>query len=265
MTSSATEMLIHSDKKKSYIFGDYRDSPYWNIFLLSIAWSLTLTTSTLFTTIGPLSAVSLHASNSLAAFTVGVFLIGAAISSVPSGWLFRIYGRLIGFSVGCFCQIIGSALGSLAMLASNLYLLYFSCLFIGLGQGLGQFYRFSAVEISPPALKASAVTYVLAGGVIAAFLGPSSASASINLFPQEYQGSFLVIAFVGVLNLITIMFVNFPTTSKLLGSHEADDFAPKCRSTWEIISQPLFFISCSVATLAHTNMVMTMVYSYDDI
>ena len=32
------------------------DSPYWNIFLLALAWALTLTTSTLLTSVGPLTA-----------------------------------------------------------------------------------------------------------------------------------------------------------------------------------------------------------------
>ncbi len=70
--------------------------PFWNISFLAIAWALTLTTSTLLTTIGPLSAQSLGASNSFATFTIGVFLIGAAVSSVPSAQLFGTYGRFKG-------------------------------------------------------------------------------------------------------------------------------------------------------------------------
>lgn len=126
--------LLAANKKS--IFHDLRDSPYWNIFLLAIAWSLTLTTSTLLTTIGPLSAIYLGATDTLAAFTIGVFLIGAAVSSVPSGWLFRTYGRYLGFTAGCMCQIIGSGLGITAIATDSLFALYISCFFIGLGQGL---------------------------------------------------------------------------------------------------------------------------------
>ena len=78
----------------------------------------------------------------MSSFTVGIFLFGAAISSVPSSWLFRNYGRYYGFLVGCISQLIGSFLGYLAMTTNQLYLLYISCLCVGLGQGLGQFYRF---------------------------------------------------------------------------------------------------------------------------
>lgn len=85
-------------------------------------------------TIAPLAASEIGVQDSLASFTVGCFLIGAAISSVPSGWLFRKFGRFGGFAVGCFCQIIGSFSGALGMTTKDKYLLYAGCLFVGLGQ-----------------------------------------------------------------------------------------------------------------------------------
>jgi hypothetical protein len=74
----------------------------------------------------------------------------------------------LGFSVGCLCQCIGSATGAIAINFKRLELIYIACFFVGLGQGLGQFYRFSAVEISPDDMKSRAVTYVLSGGILAA-------------------------------------------------------------------------------------------------
>jgi MFS family permease len=136
----------------------------WNVkdlVKLALCWALTLTTSTLLTTIGPLAAKHTGASDTLAPFTIGTFLIGAAVSSVPSGPLFRKYGRYGGFAVGCGCQIIGSALGALAMIIDSQVFLYLGCFFVGLGQGLGQFYRFlisllqpltSSLPPSPPSL-----------------------------------------------------------------------------------------------------------------
>ena len=62
-----------------------------------------------------------------------------------------------------------------------MWLLFIGCLCVGFGQGIGQFYRFSAVEISPADYKDKAVSFVLTGGVLAAFLGPISASYSNGL------------------------------------------------------------------------------------
>lgn len=96
-------------------------------------------------TIGPLAAVEVGVSDALAPFSIGIFLLGAAFSSVPSGYFFRRYGRLGGFTIGCLCQVIGSILGVGAMYLDDATLLFLGCFFVGLGQGLGQFYRHDIV------------------------------------------------------------------------------------------------------------------------
>lgn len=229
--------------------------------LLALAWALTLSTSTLLTTVGPLSAKNLGLSDSLAAFTIGIFLIGAALSSVPSGWLFRKFGRFWGFTLGCFFQFIGSFLGTIALWSNQSTWLFLGCLSIGLAQGLGQFYRFSAVEITPPELKTRAVTYVLSGGIIAAFLGPTSASLSAHLVGEEYMGSYLAIAVFAILNQLVVYMVNFPPppgrdvkegpSISIISTSNLEQ-EEKIRTTCEIISQPNFILACTIATLAHT-------------
>jgi MFS family permease len=301
MQSHLDDDLLRDGPSSKFAWLSYaraQESPYWNIFFLAMAWALTLTTSTLLTSVGPLTAKNLGASQSISAFTVGCFLIGAAVSSVPSGAIFRKYGRTKGFSSGCLFQLIGSVLGGLAILSNQLWLIFFGCFSIGLGQGLGQFYRFSAVEVSPEYLKSRAVTYVLSGGILAAFLGPTCATYSATLLKQDYLASFGLIAIIAILNQIVVLFVNFPppivpkqvisaeVPNALVASAIREDSAAsnsqndlsksatlrmtnvvdnreslsahKIRSPWEIVTQPMFIVSCTVATLAHTVMVMIM-------
>lgn len=75
--------------------------------------------------------------------------------------------------------------------------------------------RFAAVEISPPVFKSKAVTYVLTGGVIAAFLGPTSATYTVNIFEEDYVASFMAMALIGIVNQVAVSFVNFPSTEEL--------------------------------------------------
>ena len=179
--------------------------------------------------------------------------------------------------MGCLCQVMGSVLGCGAMVFEDMYLIYLGCFFAGLGQGLGQFYRFSAVEIAPAHFKSQAITYVLSGGIIAAFLGPTTANYSITLIGHDYFGSFLFMGVIGILNQFAVMQVNFTditvadikyssVSDKLLpntGSaadmdEDAVELPPANRPIGEICAQPLFIVSCAVATIAHTQMVMVM-------
>jgi MFS family permease len=166
--------------------------------------------------------------------------------------------HFVGFSAGCICQLIGSLLGFAAMYSESSYVLFIGCLFVGFGQGLGQFYRFAAVEISPEEFKGSAVTYVLTGGVLAAFLGPTSATYSVNILPRQYAAPFLAMGLVGILNLAAVSTVNFPPGVQGRGK-EADDFLlQKPRPLSEIMTSRMFVLSCTIATMAHTVMVMVM-------
>jgi MFS family permease len=228
------------------------------------------------TTVGPLAAEAMNMSSLLAPFTIGVFLFGAATSAVPSGILFRRYGRFYGFLIGCICQIVGALVGFLAIALEEGFFLFVGCFMVGLGQGLGQFYRFAAVEISCGEMKSQAVTYVLSGGVLAAVAGPSIAQISAHLLGKEYSGSFLAMSFLGALNWLVLAGVNFPDSNvddsdeenieEYRYSHDSrgpdegrlNQISTPTRSTSDIVKQPLFILSCSVATIAHTVMVMIM-------
>jgi uncharacterized Ntn-hydrolase superfamily protein len=196
--------------------------------------------------------------------------------------------------MGCAFQLVGSVLGGLAILGGQLWLIFFGCFSIGLGQGLGQFYRFSAVEVSPEYMKSRAVTYVLSGGILAAFLGPTCATYSATLLDQKYLASFSLIAGIAVLNQMVVLCVNFPppvvpkhivsadVPNVLVASAVREESAAqgnseqsagrmvnvvdgresmssmRIRSAKEIVTQPMFIVACTVATLAHTIMVMMM-------
>jgi MFS family permease len=56
--------------------------------------------------------------------------------------------------------------------------------------GFGQYYRFTAAEVAPEDYRSRAISYVLAGGVIAAFAGPNLANWSRHSLTAEFAGSY---------------------------------------------------------------------------
>jgi MFS family permease len=118
-------------------------------------------------------------------------------------------------------------------------------------------HRFAAVEISPASLKSVAVTYVLSGGVFAAILGPTLAKYSSQILLAHYTGCFLAMGILGIFSWVVLSQVSFPPLEQAVEQIGIDDRPPP-RPLRVIISQPLFILSCSVATIAHTVMVMIM-------
>jgi MFS family permease len=141
---------------------------------------------------------------------VGIFVIGTAVCNLPSGYIFNHYGRHGGFVMGSLLLILGGALGSLAVAAESLVVLYLGSFMLGIGVGFGQFYRFAAIEMASAENKGWAVTTVLMGGCVAAFFGPTLGLLSKEMFNAQYAGSFFMMVVLGLLNLGTIFFIPFP-------------------------------------------------------
>lgn len=154
------------------------------LITLALCWACTLSASCLLVSIGPLAAFSLGAPEALAPFTCGVFLLGAALVSVPSASLFGACGRRGGFLCGSACGVAGGVMGLLDVILDLRAIgIFGACFLVGLAQGLGQFYRFAALEVCAPTRKPLALGLVLSGGVIAAFAGPQLAIVTRSIGP----------------------------------------------------------------------------------
>lgn len=73
-------------------------------------------------------------SNILAPFTIGMFLVGAAIASIPSGWIFLHSGRYGGFAIGCLMAVVGSVCCTISVVLKSDAFLLVGCFCVGCGQ-----------------------------------------------------------------------------------------------------------------------------------
>jgi MFS family permease len=137
------------------------------------------------------------------------------------------------------------------------FLIFVGCFLVGIQQGLGQFFRFTAVEIFPKHIQSKSVTVILSGGIIGALTGPFLARWSVDLFHThfKYESCFFMLGMVGLFNLIVLFNVKFPSKS-VAGYRSTRDI--KCRPLLEIVSQPKLILSVAVATIANSVMVMLM-------
>ena len=83
------------------------------------------------------------------------------------------------------------------------------------------FYRFAAVEGTPERLHNRAVSWVLAGGVIAALIGPQLANQGRFLFAQEFAGSAMMLIVVWSVALVLMFFLKSPN-AKATGAQPAE-------------------------------------------
>ena len=119
--------------------------------------------------------------------------------------------------------------------------------------GFAQFYRFAAADTAGPEYRARAISYVLAGGVVAAIVGPELARASKDWFaPVFFAGGYVAIGGLQVAALGLIRFLDIP----VLGAAER---AASGRAMAQIARDPRFVVAVLASMIAYAamNYVMT--------
>ena len=181
--------------------------PYRNILILAAGHACLIS---MFSSLVPYSAIvgeSMTGRPELATLPFGVLALTQMILSFwVSKWMYRV-GRRYGFLFGASLGIIGGILVSAALLHSVFGLLLVGYSLLGAAAAFAIFYRFAAVEGTPERLHNRAVSWVLAGGVIAALIGPQLANRGRFLFVEQFAGSAMMLIAVWSFALLLMLFL----------------------------------------------------------
>jgi xanthine/uracil permease len=135
------------------------------------------------------------------------------VTTVPASLFMQRFGRRLGFMISAVFGLTGAVVTTLGILLSNFSLFCSGAALLGIPNGFGQFYRFAAAEVAPEAFRSRAISYVLAGGVIAAFAGPNLARWSKQLLPDEFAGSYASLIALYLLSFIIAALLRTPQST----------------------------------------------------
>lgn len=193
---------------------------------------------------------------SLATAPITGFSVGLALGALPAAAIIRSLGQRHGFMFGTAVTAAGGALATLGLFRSEFWLFVFGLLMLGVGSAFVQQFRFAAADNAPPQFKANAISFVLAGGIITAILGPQIVIFTRELFaPVMFAGSFAAIIGLAAVGAVILSFL------KVKGATEAHDAISQAdaRPLLEIVTQPRFAAAlvCAVGSYAVMTFVMT--------
>lgn len=222
-----------------------------DVYLLAVCQALLATGNAVVVSTSALVGQTL-APDGLATLPLFLQFVAIMSATLPASLLMRQIGRRAGFSIGAGFALSAGLLGSGAILIGSFVLFCVASLAYGVFMAFGLYYRFAAADASTPSFRPRAISYVLAGGVVAAIAGPELARATDDLFgPALFAGSYAAIAGLGGLTLLTLMFLRMPLPS----NEERRGYS---RPTLQIMRQPNFVIALAAAAIAQGAMVLVM-------
>jgi MFS family permease len=134
-------------------------------------------------------------------------MLSSMLAALPAGIIFTRFGRKAGFRAGAVAALIGVLTFAYGVWRHDFLIYCLGSVPMGIGFGIGQQYRFAAAEVAATAAHARAVSLVMAGGVIAAILGPEIVINTQALLPQAlFLGTYLCMALLvlGVLRVVDL-------------------------------------------------------------
>ena len=224
-----------------------------NVWLLSLCQALLMTGNILLISVIGLIGKQIAPSVSMITLPVALQFLGLMAATIPASLISGKLGRKRGFSIGNVVGITGASLATYALSQQHFYLFCFATFLLGIGIGFGTLYRFAAIEVCDENARHRAISISMAGGVLAAVLGPNLAIMS-QQWSQDglYIGAFASLIGLNILALLILQTIQFPTAS-------FNSQAPKSDPLSVIVKAPNFIGAVFAAMVAYAvmNILMT--------
>jgi len=191
---------------------------------------------------------------SLSTLPTALSVVGTAIFTILAAKIMGKIGRRLGFILGALVSTATCLVATFAIIQQNFILFCISHLILGLGIAFAHQYRFAAAESVEKEKAPRAISILMLAGVVAAFLGISSANYTKNLIPDHlYVGSYLLLAVFTFIPAIFLFFYKNNETTKIEFNNKYNG-----RRLFEIIFQPRFLQAVIAAAFAYAIMSFLM-------
>ncbi len=204
-------------------------------------------------TIGGLAGQSLASNVCWATLPISLIVMGTMIWATPMSAVMQRFGRRVGFFLGAAAGALGAAIGAYALYISSFPLFLLGSFVTGIYQSAHGFYRFAAADAASEAFKPKAISYVMAGGLAAAVIGPQLIKVTAEAMVIPFLGAYLAVIALNVVGSGLFLALDIPIPAR----PGAD--SPKGRNRWQLLKTPKIAVSIIIAMVSYAlmNLVMT--------
>jgi len=224
-----------------------------NVWVLVAAQAILGAQMPVIFTIAGLAGQSLSPNPCWATLPITAAVVGSMLTATPLSALMQRAGRRAGFAVGALGGTIGAGLGALGLLQGSFLLFVVGALFTGIYMSAQGFYRFAAADTASDSFRPRAISWVMAGGLLSAVIGPQIVKVTAEAMVVPFLGSYLAVIALNVLGVFLFAFLDIPTPpARAAGT-------PKGRSWGQLLRTPRIAVAviCGTVSYALMNLVMT--------
>ena len=223
-----------------------------NLLLLAACQALGQSANTMMFAATALSVATFLGARDLATLPITIQHFGVMLSVFPTSLLMQRYGRRFGFRLGSLMGMLGAIICGTGLSMGSLPVMCVGGLVLGYAVANLQMYRFAAVELVPGQMRAKAISWVTAGGILAGIIGPGVVRLTYDQLVPIYLATYVSMFAVHVLVFAIMSFIRFPAPSV------PETVEGPQRSLLEIARQPRYAVAVAAAMVAFGTMSFLM-------
>lgn len=223
------------------------------VFILVLAQAIIGAQMPMIFTIGGLAGQSLASNACYATLPISLIVLGSMLAANPMSSAMQRFGRRVGFLIGALFGALGGVVGAIGLYYASFPVFLLASLLTGVYMSAHGFYRFAAADTASEAFRPKAISYVMAGGLAAAIIGPQLVKVTSDVMVVPFMGTYGAILAMNVIGAVLFLFLDIPKPE----APKAD--MPQGRSRLELIKTPRIAVAVIVGTVSYAlmNLMMT--------
>ena len=203
--------------------------------------------------LGGLAGQSLADNVCYATLPISMIVTGSMLTAPVLAQVMQKYGRKVGFLIGACGGAIGATIGAFGLYCQSFPLFLLGSLFTGIYMSAQGFYRFAALDTASAALRPKIISYVLAGGLLAAIIGPQLVKVTAQAMVIPYLATYLAVIGLNVVGSVVFLFLASPVRD------ETDQEVGIARTRWQLLKDPKILVAmfCAMVSYSLMNLMMT--------
>ncbi len=204
--------------------------------------------------LGGLAGQYLSPNPCLATLPITLIILGSMLSAPVMSTIMQKHGRRAGFHLGVTAGALSAVIQVYALYIQSFQLFLVGGFLTGIYMSSQGFFRFAATDTASPALMPKAISWVMAGGLLAAVIGPQLVKLTQDaLAPVPFAGAYLTVIALNIFGIFLFMALKIPKPEPRVAGQSSG------RSIGQLLRTPQVAVAIISAMVAYSlmNLVMT--------
>jgi MFS family permease len=205
--------------------------------------------------VGGLVGNSLTPNPCLATLPISMIVFGSMTTAPWISPLMQRRGRQTGFIIGALAGALGATVAGFGLYFGSFLLLLLGSYISGIYMSAQGFYRFAAADGASERFRAKAISYVMAGGLLSAIVGPQLNKIMFDFSVIPFLGSYIAIVALNLVGMFLFLLLDLPSAATIAATKTTE----AVRSKLELLKTPRVGVAviCGMVSYALMNLVMT--------